>query len=143
MSGNWNWPPVRVFEFQFDKQINIEWNTDLNFDVHVDVDKYVDVDIDVDLDIEDNSTGPSVIDIQDLRTAGAVPNGLIAFSSVSVEDTSSVVQLQFDTNIYDIIAQASATGTQVNTFAELDMNLLIPATGGFHFAALGVTAVDD
>ncbi len=137
MSGSWYNPPR--FEFQFDKEINVEWNVDVNFDIEIKKDVYVD--FDVDLDIEGNST-VAAFDIEDLR-AGNAPNGTIALSTISVEDTSSVVQFQFDTIAFDIIGQASATGTQVDTFAELTMNLLIPATGSFHFVATGETAVES
>jgi hypothetical protein len=139
MSGTW-WPPIPPrFEFQFDKEINVEWNVDVNFDIEIKKDVYVD--FDVDLDIEGNST-ISAFDIEDLRV-GVVPDGVIALSNISVEDTSSVIQFQFQTNAYDIIGQSSATGTSVDTFAELTMNLLIPTTGSFHFVATGETAVES
>ena len=62
--------------------------------------------------------------------------------STSVEDTSSSIQFQLPTLAFDIVGQASATGTSVDTFAELTINLLIPTTGSFHFVATGETAVE-
>ena len=135
---SYNFPHFDIPEFKFDKEINVEWNVDLNFDVEINKDVYVDVD--VDLDIEGNST-VSAFDIEDLRLGNA-PDGQVALITTSVEDTSSSIQFQLPTLAFDIVGQASATGTSVDTFAELTINLLIPTTGSFHFVATGETAVE-
>jgi hypothetical protein len=125
-------------EFSFEKAIEVKWDVFVDFDV--DITKDIDVDFDVWLNIEGNST-VSAFDIEDLRPS-TVPTGSIQLVNVSVEDTSSLVQFQLPTTNYTIQGQSSATGTHVDTFAELTINLLVPATGGFHFVATGESAVE-
>jgi hypothetical protein len=125
-------------EFEFDKEIEVKWDVFVDFDV--DITKDIDVDFDVWLNIEGNST-VSAFDIEDLRPSAA-PTGTISLINDSVEGTSSLVQFQLPTTNFTIQGLSEATGTHVDTFAELTINLLVPATGGFHFVATGETAVE-
>jgi hypothetical protein len=132
-------PPPPRNNFEFSKEIEVKWDVFLDWDI--DIKKDVDVWFDVHLNIEGNS---SVLawDIQDHRAGLPGPVGDVAVVSTAVEGTSSLAQLQIETPVFGVIGQASAVGTHVDTFTELTINLLIPASGGFSFVGTAEAAVE-
>jgi hypothetical protein len=134
-------PPVyNPPEFKFEKEIKVNWDVDLDY--KIEIEKNVNVDFDVHIDIEDNST-VSAFDIEDLRPYNTIGTGQLLLVTESIEDTSSLIQFQLPTLGYTVIGSAEASGTYVNTYAELTINLLVPKEGGFHLVATGETAVDN